>query len=92
MVEKSTLVPPATPLVVGDIPDFVSVVDGRVVHGRAGLRRHNKELGVTNPADYTETWDRFARKRADLFQGKDNDPKRTEAIVRAFHKLQGRTW
>lgn len=92
MVEKATVQREATPMLMPDLPDFVSTVDGRVVHGRRGLREHNKELGVTNPADFTNHWASFQKKREALFAGRDNDPKRTEAVVRAFHKLQGRNW
>lgn len=71
-----------------DLPDFVSSVDRRIIHGRAGLRRHNKELGVTNPADYTNYWADFQKKREALFRGEAADKKRTEAVARAFNELQ----
>jgi len=34
------------PMVFGDIPDFVSTIDGSVVRGRAGLRDHCARHGV----------------------------------------------
>jgi len=37
--------------VMGDLPDFVSPVDGSVVSGRAGLREHNLRNNVVNTAD-----------------------------------------
>lgn len=79
-------------LVMPDLEDFVSPVDGRIVHGRAGLRLHDKELGTTNVADFKDHWENFAKKREKLMTGQDNDPKRTEAVVRAYHKLEGRSW
>lgn len=73
-----------------DLEDFVSTVDGRVIHGRAGLRIHNKEHGVTNPADYKDYWANFQKKREAMATGKDTDRRRTEAVVRAFNTLQER--
>lgn len=73
-----------------DLPDFVSTVDGRVIHGRRGLREHNKELGVTNPSDFTNHWANFQKKREALFKGEDRDPKRLESVVRAFNDLEER--
>jgi len=37
--------------VMGDIPDFVSPIDGSVVSGRAGLREHCKKHHVVPTAD-----------------------------------------
>jgi hypothetical protein len=78
------------PDIMPDLPDFVSTVDGRVIHGRRGLREHNKELGVTNPSDFTNHWANFQKKREALFTGRDKDPKRLESVVRAFNTLEER--
>lgn len=77
---------------VGDLPDFVSPVDGRVVHGRAGLREHDRELGVTNMADYTETWKKAEDKRRAFFEGRDPHLRkaRKEAISRAIDILSSK--
>lgn len=37
--------------VLGDLPDFVSPIDGTVVHGRAGLRDHCARHHVVPTAD-----------------------------------------
>jgi hypothetical protein len=37
--------------VMGDLPDFVSPIDGSVVSGRAGLREHCKKHHVVPTAD-----------------------------------------
>ena len=37
--------------VLGDVPDFVSPIDGSVVSGRAGLREHCKKHHVVPTAD-----------------------------------------
>ena len=37
--------------VMGDLPDFVSPIDGSVVRGRAGLREHCKRHDVVPTAD-----------------------------------------
>jgi hypothetical protein len=73
-------------LIMPDLPDFVSPIDGRVIHGRRGLREHNKELGVTNTADYTEQWKRQAKERGKAFTpGAGYDSKRRkEHLIRAF--------
>lgn len=75
-------------MIMPDIPDFVSPVDGRVVHGRRGLREHNKELGVTNVEDYTNEWKEKAKERARFFSG---DPtydrkERLRAVIDAVDK------
>lgn len=74
-------------LVVGDLPDFVSPVDGKVVHGRAGLREHDRRNGTTNVADYKETWAKNLAKRESFSRGELHDKKRTESIVRAYNDL-----
>jgi|SRR5271168_3111940 hypothetical protein len=90
MVDKSTLVEEKVdvPHVLGDIADFVSTVDGRIIHGRRGLREHNKELGVTNPSDFTNHWEKFQKQRERLFTGQDNSKSRLQDIVRAFNTLE----
>jgi len=40
-----------TATVMGDLPDFVSPIDGSVVSGRAGLREHCKKHHVVPTAD-----------------------------------------
>lgn len=71
-----------------DIPDFVSPVDGRIVHGRKGLREHNKELGVTNSADFTNEWKDKAKERERFFSGDSGYDRqsRVEALKEAFNK------
>lgn len=75
-------------LVVGDLEDFVSPVDGTVVHGRAGLREHDRRNGTTNIADYKETWAKNMEKRAAFSQGQLPDSKRTESVRNAFESLR----
>ena len=41
----------ATPTIQGDLPDFVSPIDGSVVHGRAGLRDHCARHDVVPSAE-----------------------------------------
>jgi hypothetical protein len=71
-----------------DIPDFVSPIDGRVVHGRRGLREHNKEHGVTNAADYKDQWARQAKERERAFTpgaGYDSE-RRKQHLIAAYDK------
>lgn len=71
-----------------DLPDFVSPIDGTVVHGRAGLRRHNKIHNVTNPADYSQEWSKKRVERDQFYKGDKNydSARRKEAIKRALEK------
>lgn len=38
-------------MIAGDLPDFVSPVDGKTYSGRAGLREHNRRNGVVPMED-----------------------------------------
>lgn len=40
-----------THVVMGDLPDFVSPIDGSIVRGRAGLREHCRQHDVVPTAD-----------------------------------------
>lgn len=75
-------------LVVGDLSDFVSPIDGQVVHGRTGLREHDRRHGTTNVADYKETWAKDAQKRAERRINGVKDPRRLETIIRAYDDLK----
>lgn len=75
-------------IIMPDIADFVSPVDGTIVHGRKSLREHNKRNNVTNAADYTEEWKQKAKERAKLFtpgSGYDRE-RRIQHIVRAYEQ------
>ena len=73
-------------LIMPDLEDFVSPVDGKVVHGRRGLREHDKLHGTTNMADYKNIWEKRQQQRASLFQGQG--PSHVETIRRAFDDLK----
>lgn len=54
LIDKSTLVrseSQGVPAILGDVPDFVSPIDGTVVSGRAGLREHCRRHDVVPTAD-----------------------------------------
>ena len=42
---------PKGPAILGDLPDFVSPIDGTVVSGRAGMREHCRKHDVVPTAD-----------------------------------------
>lgn len=95
--EKGELVPkeeyqaPASRLIVmPDIPDFVSPVDGSIVHGRKSLREHNKQHGVTNSADFKETWEKQANERAKAYTpgSRYDSERRKEQIHRSIERLR----
>lgn len=79
-------------MIMPDIPDFQSPVDGSIVHGRRSLREHNKRHNVTNVADYKNTWEAQAKERGRAYtpgSGYDRE-RRREAIARSIDKLRGR--
>ena len=54
LIDKSTLVyqdAQGAPAILGDVPDFVSPIDGTLVSGRAGLREHCRRHDVVPTAD-----------------------------------------
>jgi len=54
LVDKSTLVhqdAQGAPAILGDVPDFVSPIDGTLVSGRAGLREHCRRHDVVPTAE-----------------------------------------
>jgi hypothetical protein len=71
-----------------DLADFVSPVDCQVVHGRAGLREHDKRHGTTNIADYRDQWRRAGEDRAKIFQGTMSNKERIEQTRRAYDDLR----
>jgi hypothetical protein len=75
-------------LVMQDLQDFVSPIDGKVVHGRRGLREHNKLHDVTNPADFKETWAKNQRNRELARSTGLDDPRRKQAAIRAYNDLR----
>jgi len=55
----------------GDIQSFVSPIDGTVISDRKQLREHNKRHNVVNTQEFgTEHWERKAKERADLYEGR----------------------
>lgn len=79
-------------MIMPDIPDFVSPIDKQVVHGRAGLREHNRKHQVTNVADYTNEWKAAAAERAKLFTGdvSYDQESRKRAVIEAFERDRNR--
>jgi hypothetical protein len=77
-------------MIMPDIPDFVSPIDGKVVNGRRGLREHNKRHNVTNAADFKNEWQKAREQRVSLLEGRDNSRSRKEAVIRAMQTLEQR--
>lgn len=73
-------------LIMPDIADFRSPVDGTVVHGRASLREHNRRNNVTNAADFKNTWEEKAKERADFYQGRKTDPELKRDLIDAYNR------
>lgn len=81
------------PMLMKPLDEFVSPVDGSVISDRAQLRRHNKQHGVTNLADFGENDGKsfFERKQAErerILRGDTAQAKseRVETIKRALHE------
>ncbi len=71
-----------------DLQPFVSPVDGSVISGRAAMRDHFKQHGVTNVADYKNEWADKAKER-ERFYGGDTTfdrERRIEHVKRAYEK------
>ncbi len=75
-----------------DLEPGVSPIYGRIISGRKALRDHDKEHGVTNMADFKETWEKAAKERAKLFTpGAGYDRKRRiEQIKENYERLRNR--
>lgn len=94
MVDKSTYIDPQIErghMVFGDLPDLLSPIDGKVIHGRAGMRQHNKMHNVTFTEDFKDQWKRQAKERTAVFEGKNDKNQRREAIARSLERLGGYT-
>lgn len=78
----------------GDIAPFVSPVDGSVISGRAAMREHFKQHGVTNVADYNKPggeWERKGKEREKFFTAGGYDTqRRREHLARAFEQAKKR--
>lgn len=78
-------------MVMGDIEPFKSPVDGTIITGRAAMRDHFKQHGVTHVSDYNSPgghWDKMKAKREQHFTpgaGFDRE-RRIEHIKRAIEK------
>jgi hypothetical protein len=77
-------------MIMPDIEEFVSPVDGSVISSRSRLREHNRKYGVTNTSDYKEEWKKRAQDRADVFTGRADRRGRIEALKEAFEKHRER--
>ena len=74
------------PTIMGDIEPFISPVDGRLVTGRAALRVHNREHGVTNSADYSPEYFKQRTEERIAKQARQGKTERIELIKRQLEK------
>lgn len=65
------------PTVLSALKEFVSPIDQTVISDRGQLRRHNKQHGVTNIADYGDKW--FERKGRQMHQARQGATKEDKA-------------
>lgn len=79
-----------TGMIIGDLPDMKSPIDGTIIHGRRGLREHMKQHNVTFAQDFEGDWEKAKRRRQEIFEGKNDRRQRAEAIVHAIERLSRR--
>jgi anti-sigma28 factor (negative regulator of flagellin synthesis) len=87
MVPKGDYVPPNRgPMVLNDIPDFVSPIDGAIVHGRASKRNHMRQHDVVDYREVQESghYEQKAKERASVLNAESTRGDRIEAIKRAI--------
>lgn len=69
-----------------DLPEF-QTPDGKVISGRVAYNRYCKENGVTNPADFKESWAKAANERAKVHTpGAGHDSERRRAVLATNYK------
>lgn len=76
-------------MVMPDLPEF-QAPDGTVISGRVQYERYCKEHGVTNPADFKDTWEKAAAERAKVFtpgSGRDSE-RRREVLARNYKEFR----
>ena len=64
--------------VMGDIEPFKSPITGETIRGRAHLRQHMKEHGVTHSSDYSPEW--YEKRRKEINRDEERQG-RTERIA-----------
>ena len=77
-------------LIIPDLPDIVSPIDGTVIHGRRGMREHMKKHNVTYAQDFESDWKKQKKEREDRLAGRIGRRERAEAIVNALEQLTRR--
>ena len=93
MVKKGTeqRIDPATraPMIIPPLKPFISPITGEEITCREQLRRHNREHGVTQSADYSPEWmERKAKESHDAATGNTPEARREriEAIKHAIYR------
>ncbi len=56
--------------IIGDMPDFVSPIDGTIVNGRKGWREMCRRHDVTHYSDFTQEWKQKAQQREAVAEGR----------------------
>ncbi len=77
------------PMIIGPLKPFISPITKEEITSREQLRKHNKEHGVTNLADYSGGYiEERAKERIARMQGQNHEAKmeRIEALKQAMRK------
>jgi hypothetical protein len=76
-------------LIVPDLPDIVSPVDGTIMHGRRGMREHMKEHNLIHTEELKGDFERNKKER-EAFYTNAPDPQRAHDIARAMEQRRRR--
>lgn len=73
-------------MVIGPLKEFRSPITGEMITNREQLRQHNRAHGVTNSADYSQSYLESARKARHQAQQREGREDRIRTIKRAMRR------
>ena len=78
------------PIMMDRFYENTKATDGTDIGSRRKHRAYMKEHNLTTADDFGGEWKRAQARRDALKEGKWSDPKRREALERAFYKIDGK--
>lgn len=78
------------PIMMDRFYENTRATDGTDIGSRRKHRQYMKDHGLTTADDFGGEWKKAQARREDVKQGKWADPKRHEALERAFWKIAGK--
>jgi hypothetical protein len=79
---------PRVELSTGTCYEGLQATDGTPINSRAKHREYMRLHGFTTTDDYTQSWERAAKERADFYTTGGDHKARKEAIGRAFYDFE----